>query len=82
LPARCSTLSATAKGASADEIIASQGLQQITDSGALETLIDELLAANPGMVAEFRARQGKGLQRPGRSGDEGDARQGQPATRQ
>ncbi|WP_313952333.1 Asp-tRNA(Asn)/Glu-tRNA(Gln) amidotransferase subunit GatB [Accumulibacter sp.] len=46
-------------GNSADEIIARQGLQQITDSGALETLIDELLAANATMVAEFRAGKEK-----------------------
>jgi hypothetical protein len=47
------------EGSSADEIIASQGLQQITDSGSLDTLIDELLAANPTMVAEFRAGKEK-----------------------
>jgi hypothetical protein len=47
------------EGSSADEIIASQGLQQITDSGSLEPLIDELLAANPTMVAEFRAGKEK-----------------------
>jgi aspartyl-tRNA(Asn)/glutamyl-tRNA(Gln) amidotransferase subunit B len=47
------------EGSSADQIIASQGLQQITDSGALETLIDELLAANATMVGEFRAGKEK-----------------------
>ncbi|MBP6708065.1 MAG: Asp-tRNA(Asn)/Glu-tRNA(Gln) amidotransferase subunit GatB [Candidatus Accumulibacter sp.] len=44
---------------SADEVIAAQGLQQISDSGSLETLIDELLAANATMVAEFRAGKEK-----------------------
>ena len=43
----------------ADEIIEKQGLKQITDSGAIETLIDEVLAANAAMVAEFRAGKEK-----------------------
>jgi aspartyl-tRNA(Asn)/glutamyl-tRNA(Gln) amidotransferase subunit B len=47
------------EGSSADEIIARQDLQQISDSGSLETLLDELLAANPAMVAEFRAGKEK-----------------------
>ncbi|MBN8437480.1 MAG: Asp-tRNA(Asn)/Glu-tRNA(Gln) amidotransferase subunit GatB [Candidatus Accumulibacter sp.] len=44
---------------SADEIIAKQGWHQITDHDALETLIDEVLAGNPGMVTEFRAGKEK-----------------------
>jgi aspartyl-tRNA(Asn)/glutamyl-tRNA(Gln) amidotransferase subunit B len=36
-----------------------QGLKQITDSGAIEALIDEVLAANAAMVAEFRAGKEK-----------------------
>jgi aspartyl-tRNA(Asn)/glutamyl-tRNA(Gln) amidotransferase subunit B len=47
------------EGGSADDIIASQGLQQITDQASLERLIDELLAANETMVAEFRAGKEK-----------------------
>jgi len=47
------------EGGSADEIIQSQGLRQISDSGSLATLIDELLAANPSMVTEFRAGKEK-----------------------
>jgi aspartyl-tRNA(Asn)/glutamyl-tRNA(Gln) amidotransferase subunit B len=47
------------EGGSADDIIASQGLQQITDQASLEQLIDELLAANTTMVAEFRAGKQK-----------------------
>ena len=46
-------------GTSADEIIEKQGLRQITDSGAIEALIDEVLAANAAMVAEFRAGKEK-----------------------
>ena len=47
------------EGQSADEIIDKQGLKQITDTGAIEALIDEVLAANAAMVAEFRAGKEK-----------------------
>jgi aspartyl-tRNA(Asn)/glutamyl-tRNA(Gln) amidotransferase subunit B len=47
------------EGANADEIIDKQGLKQITDSGAIESLVDEVLAANPGNVAEFRSGKEK-----------------------
>ena len=47
------------EGSSADEIIEKQGLKQITDSGAIEILIDEVLVANAAMVAEFRAGKEK-----------------------
>ena len=47
------------EGATADEIIEKQGLKQITDSGAIEALVDEVLAANAGNVAEFRAGKEK-----------------------
>ncbi len=46
-------------GATADEIIDKQGLKQITDSGAIESLVDEVLAANPANVAEFKAGKEK-----------------------
>ncbi len=47
------------EGASADEIIEKQGLKQITDTGAIEALIDGVLEANAAMVAEFRAGKEK-----------------------
>ena len=47
------------EGSSADEIIEKQGLKQITDSGAIEALIDGVLAANAAMVAEFKAGKEK-----------------------
>ena len=47
------------EGTSADAIIEQQGLKQITDSGAIEALIDEVLSANAAMVAEFRAGKEK-----------------------
>ena len=46
-------------GTTADEIIDLQGLRQITDSGAIEALVDEVLAANAANVAEFRAGKEK-----------------------
>ncbi len=47
------------EGGSADQIIDAQGLKQMTDSGAVEALIDEVLAANPKSVEEFRAGKEK-----------------------
>jgi len=45
----------------ADEIIEARGLRQITDSGAIETLIDDVIAANPEQVEQFRAGKEKVL---------------------
>ncbi|MBS1189973.1 MAG: aspartyl/glutamyl-tRNA(Asn/Gln) amidotransferase subunit [Rhodocyclaceae bacterium] len=47
------------EGVSADEIIEKQGLKQITDSSAIEPLVDQVLAANAQNVAEFRAGKEK-----------------------
>jgi aspartyl-tRNA(Asn)/glutamyl-tRNA(Gln) amidotransferase subunit B len=47
------------EGGSADEIIEKQGLKQITDTGAIEKIIDEVLAANQKSVDEFRAGKEK-----------------------
>lgn len=44
---------------SADEIIDAQGLKQITDTGAIEAMIDEVIAANPSQLAEYRAGKEK-----------------------
>jgi len=46
---------------SADAIIETKGLKQITDSGAIEGLIDEVIAANPDQVEQFRAGKEKVL---------------------
>ena len=43
----------------ADAIIEAQGLQQVSDSGALEKLVDELIAANPQQAAQYRAGKTK-----------------------
>ena len=47
------------EGTNADAIIEAQGLKQITDSGAIEKMIDEVLAANAKSVEEFRAGKEK-----------------------
>ncbi len=48
-----------AQGADADAIIESKGLRQITDSGAIGRVIDEVMAKNPGQLAEYRAGKDK-----------------------
>ena len=40
--------------ADADAIIDAKGLKQISDSGAISSMIDEVIAANPAIVAQFR----------------------------
>jgi aspartyl-tRNA(Asn)/glutamyl-tRNA(Gln) amidotransferase subunit B len=42
-----------------DRIIEAKGLKQISDTGALEAIIDQVLAANPKSVEEFRAGKEK-----------------------
>jgi aspartyl-tRNA(Asn)/glutamyl-tRNA(Gln) amidotransferase subunit B len=42
-------------GQAAAAIIAARGLHQISDSAALGTAVDEVLAANPAAVADYRA---------------------------
>ncbi|OZB28881.1 MAG: glutaminyl-tRNA synthase (glutamine-hydrolyzing) subunit B, partial [Pseudomonas sp. 34-62-33] len=46
---------AAGEGASADEIIEKKGLKQVTDSGAIEAMLDEVLAANAEQVEQYRA---------------------------
>ena len=43
----------------ADEIIESKGLKQISDTGALEKIVDDVLAANAKSVEEYRAGKEK-----------------------
>jgi aspartyl-tRNA(Asn)/glutamyl-tRNA(Gln) amidotransferase subunit B len=44
-----------------DAIIESKGLKQMNDTGELEKIIDEVLAANPKNVEEFKAGNAKAL---------------------
>jgi len=47
----------------ADEIIDNQGLKQVTDTGAIEKLVDDVIAANPDQVKQYQEapeeKQGK-----------------------
>lgn len=42
-----------------DEIIEKQGLKQVTDSGAIEAIIDKVIADNPGQLADYRSGKDK-----------------------
>jgi aspartyl-tRNA(Asn)/glutamyl-tRNA(Gln) amidotransferase subunit B len=43
----------------ADAIIAAKGLEQISDSGAIEALVDQVLAANAKLAEDYRAGREK-----------------------
>ena len=45
----------------ADEVIDAQGLKQITDEGAIEAMVDQVIADNPDQVEQFKAGKGKVL---------------------
>ncbi len=47
------------EGQDADAIIEARGLRQITDTGAIEKVIDEVMAANPKQLADYRAGKDK-----------------------
>jgi aspartyl-tRNA(Asn)/glutamyl-tRNA(Gln) amidotransferase subunit B len=47
------------EGKDADAVIEAKGWKQITDTGAIEAIIDEVLAANQKSVEEFRAGKEK-----------------------
>ncbi len=43
----------------ADKIIEARGLKQITDASAIEAIVDKVIKANPGQVAEYKAGKDK-----------------------
>ena len=43
----------------ADEVIEARGLRQITDSAAIEAIVDKVIEANPAQVADYRAGKDK-----------------------
>jgi aspartyl-tRNA(Asn)/glutamyl-tRNA(Gln) amidotransferase subunit B len=48
-----------AEGQDADAIIAAKGLKQITDSASIERTIEEVMAANPKQLADYRSGKDK-----------------------
>ena len=46
-------------GKDAATIVAEEGLTQVTDTGAIEKVIDEVMAANPEKLAEYRSGKDK-----------------------
>jgi aspartyl-tRNA(Asn)/glutamyl-tRNA(Gln) amidotransferase subunit B len=42
-------------GRSAAEIVEQRGLKQITDEGAIETIVAEIVASSPAQVEQFRS---------------------------
>ena len=47
------------EGGEADAIIDRLGLRQITDTGAIEAMIDQILADNPAQLAQYRSGKDK-----------------------
>jgi aspartyl-tRNA(Asn)/glutamyl-tRNA(Gln) amidotransferase subunit B len=47
------------EGGCADDIIETKGLKQVSDSGAIEAIVDEIIAANADKVAEYRSGKDK-----------------------
>ena len=47
------------KGGDVDEVIEKLGLKQVSDTGAIEAMVDEILAANEDKVAEYKAGKEK-----------------------
>ena len=47
-------------GESARSIIDREGLRQISDTGALEKIVDEAIAGNPKQVEQYQVRQDRG----------------------
>jgi len=43
----------------ADAIIEAKGLKQVSDSGAIEKIVDDIIASNPAQVAEYRSGKEK-----------------------
>lgn len=49
------------KGGNAEEIVKAKGLVQISDEGALRTMVAEVLEANPQSIVDFKEGKGRAL---------------------
>ena len=49
----------TGEGHDVDAVIDQKGLRQMNDTGALEKMVDDVIAANPGNVEQYRAGKDK-----------------------
>ncbi len=49
------------EGKDADTVIAEKGLKQLTDTGAIEKLVEAAIEANPAAIAEFRSGKERAL---------------------
>jgi aspartyl-tRNA(Asn)/glutamyl-tRNA(Gln) amidotransferase subunit B len=49
---------------SASAIVEREGLKQVTDTGAIEKVVDEVIAANPKQVEEVKAQKAAGFEKP------------------
>ena len=47
------------EGKTPDEIVAEKGLKQVTDTSAIEKMVDDVLASNPDKVAEYKGGKEK-----------------------
>ena len=53
-----------ATGDAAAKIVEREGLRQVTDTGAIEKVVDEVIAANPKQVEEVKAQRAAGHEKP------------------
>ena len=71
------------EGGDPAEIVEKRGLKQVTDTGAIEKAVDEVIAANPDKVAAGagQARHARLVRRPGHEGHRRQGQPGRPSTR-
>ena len=60
------------------KIVEERGLKQTSDTGAIEAVIADVLAKNPGQLEQYRGGKEALVRLLRRPDDEGDAGQGQP----
>ena len=63
-------------------IIEERGLVQVSDTGEIEAIIDEVIAANPKQVEQYRAGKEDAVRLLRRPGDEGFKRKSESEDRQ